>query len=212
MFKLRAVMAAAAIAFFLCLSTASLAQTLSIPRMRFFMPEGVDPTTKFYFLNDGDSFRFYSDVFIESPSNPDPGIELHADGKSRLQFILVKVDLLEGELPNGLLVDSVNNPNFQQFPNPWLIGDGSVRGSGDGSVRSSFTLRWQPGAAKIGQPMVAVADGSYYGALRLVEGELPEGLLFRVTAYAVPEPGTITLLGAALLGGLPLAYRLRRRR
>lgn len=204
MFRLRAGMAVAAVVFFLCLSTASPAQILSIPRMRFSMPEGVDPTTKFYFLNSGDSFLFNSDVFTESPDNPDPGIELHADRKSRLQFILVKVDLLEGELPNGLLVDSVNNPDFPQFPYPWIIGDGSVRGS--------FTLRWQPGAAKIGQPMIAVADGSYYGALRLVEGQLPEGLLFRVTAYAVPEPGTLALLGAALLGGLPLVYRLRRRR
>lgn len=204
MFKLRAVMAVAAVVLLLCLSHVSLAQTVSIPRMRFSMPEGVDPTTKFFFFNNGDSFLFSSDVFIESPENPDPGIELHANRQSNLQFILLKVDLLEGELPNGLLVDSVNNPSFPQFPNPWLTADGPVSGS--------FLLRWQPGAAKIGQPMIAVLGGSYYGALRLVEGRLPDGLLFRVTAYAVPEPGMLALLGAALIGGLPLAHRLRRRR
>jgi hypothetical protein len=202
MIRLRAGMAVAAVALFLCLSNASLAQFT--PRMLFSMPEGVDPTTKFFFRFNGDSFLFNSDVFSESPGNPDPGIELHADPDTSLQFIRLRVELLEGVLPNGLLVDTTNNPDFPQFPNPW-IGPYEV-------VSRQFVLDWQPGAAKIGQPYISVVDGSYYGALRLVEGELPQGLLFRVTAYAVPESGTMALLGAALIGGLPLAYRLRRRR
>jgi hypothetical protein len=204
MFRRRAVMAVASVALLLCLIHPSLAQTATIPRMLFSMPEGVDPTTKFFFRFNGDSFQFNSDVFTESEGNPDPGIELHADRSSRLQFIQLKIELLEGLLPNGLLIESASNPEFPQFPYPWIVGDGSVR---DGIL-----LSWQPGAAKIGQPVIDQEFGSYYGALRLVEGRLPQGLVFQVTAYAVPEPGLMALLGAALLSGLPLAYRLRCRR
>jgi hypothetical protein len=175
--------------------------------MLFVMPTGVDPVD-LTFSFSGQTLTFFGSDTMPDPENPlDPfGVEFRSSGPLFNKFVITKDN---PEVFSGALSVLTSADNINGTPTPWGVAN-------SGAVTTLFAV---PGSALVGEPNNNPIEIPLHSILQfqsLTDGtELDQeafaGQRYKVTAFAVPEPGTWSI-GACLAISALGVVRLKRRK
>jgi len=159
----------------------------------FVMPTGVDPIDLTFSFN-GQSLFFTGFETMPDPQNPgDPfGVEFRSSGPLLFnRFVITKDEpgSFTGSLAITTLAENINGPHT-----PW----GSTETDG---INTLFAV---PGSALVGDPNIPLPLHSILQFQSISNGTTGDeadyaGQRYKVTAFAVPEPGTWTMGGCLAL-------------